>query len=159
HKGDVFYIPAGTVHAVGKGTLIAEIQENSNVTYRVYDYHRKDKNGNLRELHLEKALQVMQMRPAQAVSESVKTEENLSYSVQELCHCRYFNTDKIQIKESFLFSVAQDSFQVLLCIGGNGYIQNQKENLSFRKGDCLFLPAGLGNCLICGNTEMLKIKC
>ena len=159
HKGEVFYIPAGTVHAIGKGALIAEIQENSNLTYRVYDYNRTDKNGNKRELHLKKALQVMQTVPAQKQPVCGKTEDKFSYSMQELCHCSYFNTDKIRIKEKFSFSVERNSFQVLLCIDGSGSIQNHETSLSFQKGKCIFLPAGIGNCIIEGKTELLKISC
>ena len=158
-KGDVFYIPAGTVHAIGKGVLIAEIQENSNITYRVYDYNRLDKNGNQRELHIEKALQVMHCRPASEISFDKNFFKNSDYQIETLCNCQYFETKKIIIKHKFNFMVKTDSFQVLLCLNGMSTVNHEQEFIKIQKGDCVFLPAGLGICEIHGNAELLKIKC
>ncbi|MDE6005720.1 MAG: class I mannose-6-phosphate isomerase [Oscillospiraceae bacterium] len=158
-KGDVIYIPAGTVHAIGKGILIAEIQENSNITYRVYDYDRLDKNGNRRELHIEKALEVMHCAPAPEIIFDKNFFKNSDYEIETLCNCNYFKIKKIMIKKYFNFFVTTDSFQVLLCLDGISKIIHEQEIIKIKKGDCVFLPAGLGNCKIQGNAELLKIKC
>lgn len=159
HKGDVFYIPAGTVHAIGKGILIAEIQENSNITYRVYDYDRVDKNGNQRELHIEKALQVMHPAPAPELMFDREYQKTDDYTIETLCNCQYFKTQKIKIRNYFHFAVENDSFQVLLCLDGTSVITHEQECINIQKGECIFLPAGLGDCRIDGSAELLKIKC
>ncbi|MDE6730544.1 MAG: class I mannose-6-phosphate isomerase [Oscillospiraceae bacterium] len=167
HKGDVFFIPAGTVHAIGKGILLAEIQENSNLTYRVYDYDRTDQNGQRRQLHIEKALDVMQLQPADSRnfvnSENSKNSENIA--IRTLCECDYFKTDKIDLDDSrdFDFCVHPDSFQVLLCLDGNAILTHPQgcdtETIRIRKGDCLFLPANAGQCNLTGDAEFLKVIC
>lgn len=162
HKGDVFFIPPGTIHAIGAGTVIAEIQESSNVTYRVYDYNRLDKNDQPRALHFDKAIQVLNMVPDKDVRQKPR---NISYfpgcAKEVLCRCRYFETERIQVSVYCSFAVTQQSFQILLCINGNGtlLVGNNPIGLPFRKGDCIFLPANLGNCHVRGCTELLKIRC
>lgn len=159
HKGDVFYIPAGTVHAIGKGAVIAEIQENSNVTYRVYDYDRTDKNGNKRELHTEKALEVMKLEPAPETKSYDDYSECPDYSVKTLCSCRYFTTEKVNVRKAYGFDVEEDSFQVILCTDGRGTVKNNDNEVSMIKGDCIFLPADIGRIEVDGNAEFLKVKC
>lgn len=159
HKGDVFYIPAGTVHAIGKGALIAEIQENSNITYRVYDYDRTDENGNRRELHTEKALDVMNFAPAPETKSYDDYYECPDYSSKTLCSCRYFTTEKINVKKIYGFDVGDESFQVILCIDGTGTVKNNDSKVSMIKGDCIFLPANIGKIEVNGNAEFLKVKC
>lgn len=161
-KGDIFFIPAGLVHAIGAGTLIAEIQESSNVTYRVYDYNRTDKNGKKRELHFDKALDVMNMRASPPVVQHARLLRYYPGCSREiLCRCKYFETERIQVSKAFAFSVFNTSFQVLLCIDGSGGIETENihKPLRFKKGDCVFLPAGLGRCHIVGEVELLKIRC
>jgi len=112
HKGDTYFVPAGTVHGIGKGILLAEIQESSNVTYRVYDYNRVDKNGKKRELHFGKAVQVMNMRVAPDVSQKPRMVKYYSGCSRELlCRCKYFETERIQVTKGFAFSVMDTSFQ------------------------------------------------
>lgn len=106
HKGDTYFVPAGTVHGIGKGILVAEIQESSNVTYRVYDYDRVDKNGKKRELHFDKAAQVMNMKVAPDVSQKPRMVKYYSGCSRELlCRCKYFETERIQVTKGFAFSV------------------------------------------------------
>lgn len=162
HKGDVFYIPAGTVHAIGAGLLIAEIQENSNVTYRVYDYDRVDKNGKKRELHFDKAIEVMNMDASGDSCQKPATARCFAgYSEELLCRCPYFETEKIQVTKDFSFSVTDTTFQVVLCLEGDGSIEatEQGRAVRFAKGSCIFIPAGTGQCRIQGNTAILKIRC
>lgn len=163
HKGDVFFIPAGTIHAIGAGALIAEIQENSNVTYRVYDYNRIDKNGKKRELHFEKAVEVMNMRAGEPVRQKQRMVHYYPGCSRELlCRCQYFEVERIQVSKGVSFSVHNNSFQVLLCFDGSGGIETGNERnkpVRFSKGDCIFLPAGIGRCHVIGEAEFLKIRC
>ena len=162
HKGDVFYIPAGTIHAIGAGALIAEIQESSNVTYRVYDYDRIDKNGQRRPLHFDKAIEVLDMKAGADVRQKPR-KVNYYYGCarEVLCRCKYFEIERVVVSLGFSFTVMLTSFQVLLCVSGSGGITSEDRHkpLRFKKGDCIFLPAGLGRCYVLGNCEMLKIRC
>lgn len=148
-KGDVVFIEAGTIHAIGEGILLAEIQENSNVTYRVYDYGRRDKDGNLRELHIIKALEVTNLFPAKKVS---RPEPHIG-------NCKYFTVDKVnlsgKISKKLCGTVDETSFLHMLFLSGEGKIKNGNEDVKFKKGDSFFLPAGDGNYEISGECEAL----
>ena len=163
HKGDVFYVPAGTVHGIGAGILIAEIQESSNVTYRVYDYDRVDKNGKKRAIHFDKAVKVMDMDIAPDVKQKPRIVKHYPGCSRELlCRCKYFEVERIQVTKAFSFSVLEESFQVIMCLDGEGQIETMDENLKpvrFVKGRTMFLPAGLGRCLVVGDATVLKIRC
>lgn len=163
HKGDVFYVPAGTVHGIGTGILMAEIQESSNVTYRVYDYDRIDKNGKKRELHFEKAIQVMDMDITPDVKRKSRIIKHYPGCSRELlCRCKYFEVERIQVTKAFSFSVLKESFQVIMCLDGEGQIETMDESMRpvrFVKGRTLFLPAGIGRCLVVGDVTVLKIRC
>lgn len=158
HKGDVFYIPSGTVHAIGRGAVITEIQQSSNVTYRVYDYDRTDSNGNKRELHLEKALDVMRLCPAEKIK-PFNYYDCPEYSSVTLCDCNYFRTDKINVNTEYDFEVDSLTFRVMLFTNGEGIIKSSNDSVSVKKGDCIFLPAGIGKIEVNGKTEFLKIEC
>lgn len=163
HKGDLFFVPAGTVHGIGAGILLIEIQESSNVTYRVFDYDRIDKNGKKRELHFDKAVQVMNM------NEEVDTRQKsriirfyAGCSRELLCRCKYFESERIQVTKGFSFSVLDESFQVLVCLDGDCEISTmdpEQKPVRFCKGETVFLPAGLGRCKVLGKTTLLKIRC
>lgn len=163
HKGDVYYVPAGTVHGIGKGILLAEIQENSNITYRVYDYNRVDKDGKKRELHFDKAVQVMDMEPAPDVEQVPRMVQYFPGGSRELlCRCKYFEAERIQVTKGFTFSITDYSFQVLMCLDGYGQVETMDAELKpvrFMKGETLFLPAGIGRCLLIGEATLLKIRC
>lgn len=163
HKGDTYFVPAGTVHGIGKGILVAEIQESSNVTYRVYDYDRVDKNGKKRELHFSKAVQVMDMSVASDVKQKPRIVKYYPGCSRELlCRCKYFETERIQVTKGFSFSVMNSSFQILMCLEGDGQVETmdaEQKPMRFCKGETLFLPAGLGKCLMVGEAELLKIRC
>lgn len=160
-NGDIFFTPAGTIHGIGAGCLIAEIQENSDITYRVYDYDRKDKNGIKRELHFDKALEVLDLNCGQVVRQIPRMVHYYPGSRREiLCRCKYFETEKVKVTQGMSFSVMNTSFQVILCLDGNAGLETSefKKPLRFKKGDCLFLPAGLGRCFVIGECEFLKIR-
>lgn len=161
-KGDVFYIPAGMVHAIGAGVLVAEIQESSNVTYRVYDYERVGTNGKKRELQIDRAIDVLDMRAGTAVRQAPRVTHYFPGSSRELlCRCKYFEAERIGVTKAFNFSVTDTSFQVLLCIEGGGYLtaEQTSRKMPVSKGDCVFLPAGLGTCCLAGASIWMKIRC
>lgn len=161
NKGDVFYTPAGTIHGIGAGCLIAEIQENSNVTYRVYDYDRIDKNGKKRELHFDKAIQVLNMQAVKPYKQRARLMHYYPGCSREiLCRCPYFETERIKVTKGIAFTVMETSFQIILCLSGDGGLETSdyKKPLRFKKGDCIFLPAGLGRCFVIGECEFLKIR-
>lgn len=163
HKGDVFYVPAGTVHGIGAGILLAEIQESSNVTYRVYDYDRMDKNGKKRELHFNKAIQVMEMDVAPNLKQKPRIIKYYPGCSRELlCRCKYFEVERIQMTKAFSFSVLDESFQVIMCLDGEGQIETMdadQKPMRFCKGETIFLPAGIGRCLVVGEAEVIKVRC
>ena len=105
-KGDLFYIPAGTVHAIGGGSLIAEVQESSNLTYRLYDYHRIGKDGKERPLHLEKALQVAKLSAAEEPRQPMRVlNYRPGFASEFLCRCRYFEVRRFLLNtENGIFS-------------------------------------------------------
>ena len=162
-SGDVFFIQAGTVHAIGAGILLVEIQESSNLTYRLYDYNRRDKNGKLRQLRFDKAVQVLNMNPI-----GITRQKNrlVKYSIgccrEVLCRCKYFEVERILVKKRARFTIDRNSFQVLLCLNGKGSVWKADKNknaFAFVKGSCVFLPANLGECMVEGACELLKIRC
>ena len=165
HKDDLFYIKAGTIHAIGAGALIAEIQENSNLTYRLYDYNRVDKNGKLRELHIDKALEVMNYNASKDIKQPIRVHKyKKGYSSELLCRCKYFEVHKEKIntencKEMFSFQTQSNSFHVLLCVDGCGTIISEEEIIPFFKGDCIFIPANSVELKIHGVADLLNINC
>lgn len=160
-KGDVFFIEAGTIHAIGKNILIGEIQQNSNVTYRVYDYGRVDKNGKTRELHIDKALDVTRRGPV---------VPGRSCAPHIAC-CDYFTVDRISVgaKDGGVAGQAgtaeksgvkqgratADSFVSILVLDGEGTVRCGSEEIDFRKGDSIFISAGSGAYEIEGTCEAL----
>lgn len=157
-RGDSFFIPAGTVHALGAGILVAEIQESSNVTYRVYDYDRVGLDGKRRELHFDKAIEVMKMEPE---LEDIKKGRLFRFQpgqVRELlCQCRYFEVERLQCVDKLELEITEDSYQVILILEGTARINGPKEPLDVGKGQCVFLPAKLGKVSFSGNIELLHI--
>lgn len=131
-KGDLFFIPSGTLHAIGKGIVIAEIQQNSNITYRVYDYARVGADGKQRELHVDKALKVTNCIPP-------KTDYDFS---GHLVKCKYFTTDVISGTHKGYCD--EKSFVSVLVIDKEGTIVCENKTMQIKKGDSLFLPANSG---------------
>ena len=165
NKDDLFYIEAGTVHAIGAGALIAEIQESSNLTYRLYDYNRVDKNGKLRELHIDKALDVMNLETSKEVRQPIRVHNyKKCYASELLCRCKYFEVHKEKIntenfREMYSFKTESNSFHVLLCTKGCGTLISQEETIPFFKGDCIFIPANSVKLKIHGVVELLNVNC
>ena len=145
-KGESYFIPAGTIHAIGAGCLICEVQQNSNLTYRVFDYNRRDKNGNPRELHVEKALRVLDYKKYKKLAPST------AFSGEEvLASCPYFHATRLCVCGSQSLHVDAQSFKSLTCVQGNGRVGEH----TVRAGDSFFLPAGCGEILLQGEMQLV----
>ena len=162
-RNDVFFVQAGTVHAIGKGIVIAEIQESSNLTYRLYDYNRRDRNGNLRELHIDKALDVLNLHSS---AEPVQPMRLLNYqpgfASEFLTRCRYFQVERILLSaeaSEVSYYTDSSSFEVLMCVQGQGVLKGKKLRIPFRKGDTIFVPADSEALSFSGKAELLGVNC
>lgn len=155
-KGDVFYILPGTVHAIGAGILVAEIQQNSNTTFRIYDYRRKGADGRPRPLHLERAAAVTSLSPL--IPEECRANSGVvlpGLAMAEMFCCPYFRAYRVDVAGSVTFCCDGSSFQHLLCVEGEGRIRAGKETYPFRRGKSFFLPAALGEYQIQGKCRVL----
>lgn len=145
-RGDSFFIPSGMVHAIGKGILIAEIQQNSDLTYRIYDFERRQADGSLRELHTEKAMDVVRSFTEQEVDEIRFARGKSDASV--LANSPYFRVRRYALDgmdSVWNGTVEKESFSALLCVGGRGSILHDGKKYPIQKGDSYFLPAGMGD--------------
>ncbi len=155
-RGDVFYILPGTIHAIGKGILIAEIQQSSNTTFRIYDYKRRDSSGNLRPLHLERASQVLSYEPI--IPEECKSNIAVYFPEFQLCEmfsCRYFRSYRIDVQVGVTLNCDGQSFHHVLCVEGAGRICAGNKTYSLGRGDSYFMPAALGKYHIQGECRIL----
>ena len=156
HKGDVFFIEAGTLHAIGKGILIAEIQQNSNTTYRIYDYGRVGKDGKPRELHVDKAKDVTCLAPAKQYPET-PVEQYEGYTSKLLAKCSYFTSYVLDIDGSAELEADSSSFSDLLIVEGEGRVTADDE-VAFKKGDSIFVTAGTGRYTVEGRCRAVLTK-
>ncbi len=151
-KGDLFFIEAGTLHAIGKGILLAEIQQNSNTTYRVYDYGRLGADGKPRALHVEKAIDVTSCTPP---TRGTEPEGELvignGYRTQLLTKCDLFNVQKAEINSEYSEIADEGSFVSILVTDGEGTV----DGLEIKKGDSLFIPANYGMFTLQGKLEII----
>lgn len=155
-KGDVFFIEAGTLHAIGKGILILEIQQNSNCTYRIYDFDRKDKNGNKRELHVDKALDVTNLNKLDI--EKFNNYEILdfgNYSKRILAKCEYFETSLFETKDNVLLNSDNSSFHSIISITAGLILESENGNININKGDSIFIKSNFGNYRISGTGKFV----
>ena len=143
HKGDVFFISAGTLHAIGEGILIAEVQQNSNSTYRVSDYGRLGADGKPRELHVEKAIDVTKCeKPSVPYGQVGDVTEKGSDKCRKLASCELFTTELISLKEKIKI-LNGESFVSLLVLSGNATFSWNDGEMEIKKGDSIFVPLGL----------------
>lgn len=151
-KGDCFFIPAGTVHAIEKGCFIAEIQQTSDITYRIYDYDRRDKNGNARELHTELATDVINFEAQKEHSIHYHKHENHS---EELVDCNYFTTSYLKFdKEIEKDYIDIDSFVIYMCLEGHFTIAyDVDKSVQVKKGETILVPACLKNIFLIPQKE------
>lgn len=162
-KNDVFFLDPGTIHAIGAGCLVAEIQENSNLTYRLYDYDREDKYGNKRELHIDKALEVANLNSSAAPKQPLRVLRYKPGIASELIgRCKYFEVHRLFInterRQQVFFRSDELSFRVLLCVNGCGTMFFGDEMLNIYKGDCFFVPADSVEIRLHGKMQLLDVR-
>lgn len=153
HKGDVIYIPSGTVHAILKGTLICEIQQNSNLTYRVYDWDRIGKDGKPRELHIQKAIDVIKQDTKQNIIPTMNQEKD---SYQNVIDCNYFKVDLLNITSNYQETSNKESFEAMMVVEGNGILKVNNKEYEIKLGDSFIIPANLGKYEVKGKLKLLK---
>lgn len=165
HKDDLFYIEAGTVHAIGAGALVVEIQESSNLTYRLYDYGRMDKNGKQRELHIEKALRVINYASTATPRQPMRLLHYHQGRASELLtRCKYFQVERLLLNTEIYrqltdYKTESNSFHALLCTDGCGVLFWEDFMLNFFKGDCIFIPADSIPLKLHGKAQLLDVSC
>lgn len=152
-KGDVFFLETGTVHAIGAGTLIAEIQQTSDITYRLYDFDRVDANGNTRELHIDLALDAINYNVVDTEKKYSKTE-NVS---NEIVSCPYFTTNFIPLKDTISITKNNNSFSVFMCVDGDFTLIVDGDSYRYGKGRTVLLPASITNYQLSGEASILEI--
>ena len=153
-KGDYFYIQAGTIHAIGEGIVICEIQQSSNSTYRVYDFGRVGVDGKPRDLHIEKALDVSNLSPIDTSSLEIKEETIDGVEYKRMPNNPYFSVQEITLDGKLSLEATADSFIAFTVIEGQGSVKAE-EQLEFIKGDSFFVPAGYGTFELSGNCKVI----
>lgn len=158
-KGDLFFIQSGTIHAICKGVLLAEVQQNSNVTYRVYDYGRLQ-NGKPRELHIDKALDVINLNAipcdGKPLGEPIKQD---GFTETLLTKCELFTVKRLDVEEKAVLTADETSFVSLVALDGNGVLSYGDSCITFYKGESVFIPASFGEFEILGNVTVLETRC
>lgn len=152
-QGDVFFLETGTIHAIGAGIVVAEIQQTSDITYRIYDFDRIDVNGNKRELHVDLSLEAINFQTVKAQKHYSKME-NVS---NEVVNCNYFTTNFIPLDGHKKVYKHGNSFTVFMCVDGEYQLTIDGENFSYYKGDTVLIPAALTDFQLSGNASILEI--
>ena len=158
-KGDVFFIDSGTLHAIGKGILICEIQQNSNTTYRIYDYGRVGKDGKPRELHVKKAIDVTKLEPpTKPTTALAKIDIIPGLDMKLLAECEYFTAYHAKLKGEASLKAGSESFQTFTVLSGSLKLTSGDTVLDFYKGESVFIPAGLGIYTLTGDATFILSK-
>lgn len=158
-KGDVFFIDSGTLHAIGKGILICEIQQNSNTTYRIYDYGRVGKDGKPRELHVKKAIDVTKLEPpTKPTTALAKIDSIPGLDMKLLAECEYFTAYHATLKGEASLKAGSESFQTFTVLSGSLKLTSGDTVLDFYKGESVFIPAGLGIYTLTGDATFILSK-
>lgn len=153
-KGDCYCIPAGMLHGIGKGVIIAEIQQNSNVTYRVYDYNRRDSSGKLRPLHIDKAVQVINPSLNPQNTAQCKPLDYSGYSSKQLTNWKWFSAQVFDVKEAVTLPVSE-YFSCVTILSGTFHLEHNIECRRLNKGQSLFIPAETEGCTMTGKGQLL----
>ncbi|MBO5396329.1 MAG: class I mannose-6-phosphate isomerase [Clostridia bacterium] len=157
--GDVVFIPSGMLHAIGEGILLAEVQQSSNSTYRVFDYMRRDKNGNLRELHVKKAVDVMNLKVTDVNFSAEGSPEKTGDAVKTyLTGCQYFKMTRVELDGTYTDTADKTSFVSLLVLDGEGKITSEDGEIALKKGSSIFIPASKGEYSVSGKLEILETR-
>ena len=156
-KGDVFFIKSGTLHAIGKGIVLAEVQQNSNTTYRVYDYERVDSDGKQRPLHIEKAIDVIDLLPSilYPAEQFIQYDD---YKTRQLASCEYFKTYLYSVDTSCDIIADSKSFNSIVVLEENPVMIYNEGSLPLKKGNSVFIPATFGKYTISGQCEFILTK-
>lgn len=152
-SGDVFFLETGTVHAIGAGLLVAEIQQTSDITYRLYDFDRVDVSGNTRELHVDLALEAINYNKVETKKEYNKKIN----SSNKIVDCPYFTTNFIPLDNAISISKTGRSFTVFMCIEGTFEIEYNNLKTQYKKGDTVLIPAAMNTFILCGKASILEI--
>jgi mannose-6-phosphate isomerase len=158
HAKDAIFVPAGTVHTIGAGLVLCEIQQQSDLTYRVYDYNRRDAAGRTRELHIDKAMDVIRFGEQRGGKIEPVTVERGSISETYLAACRYFVTERWELSKAISRSTSREHFDLLILISGRGKIEVGGESVTYAPAQTWFVPAALGEYRIAPEerTELLR---
>ena len=152
-SGDVFFLETGTVHAIGAGLVVAEIQQTSDITYRLYDFDRVDAQGNKRELHVDLALDAINYNKVDT-QKKYETKENVSNTVVD---CPYFTTNLIPLESKIEASKSNETFTVYMCIEGSFEIEMDGFKHTYIKGDTVLVPAAINSFILSGKASILEI--
>ena len=151
-KGDFISIPAGTIHAICEGILLCEIQESSNITYRVFDWNRVGLDGKPRQLHKERAKDVIDLNVKTQVSNYYDVKENIN-----IYNSNSFSIDLISIRDATIENSDKESFIAYIVLEGNGKVKTQDFEENIKKGSVFLIPAELGEYILTGNMKMMKV--
>lgn len=158
HPGDFFFIPPGTVHAIGAGILLAEIQQNSDITYRLYDFDRIGSDGRPRDLHVESALEVASLSPPCLTAPGARILASSSnYTHTRLAATKGFIADKLVFNERYELSVSHNSFLAILCLAGDIQLRCGDWHQYVHAGACVFVPAGSDSVQLLGSGDILMV--
>ncbi|MGM0409702.1 MAG: type I phosphomannose isomerase catalytic subunit [Bacillota bacterium] len=158
-KGDYIFIPAGTVHAIKGGILLAEIQQNSDTTYRLYDWDRKNKNGNSRNLHIDKAFEVINSVKDLNYKLQLKKDlyfSNKNYKLKILTASPYFLVEYINLKKEFNFNTKGEKFHIIINLGNELTVNSNSDSVKIKKGETILIPAALNQVSISGEGKFLR---
>jgi mannose-6-phosphate isomerase len=152
-KGDVFFLETGTVHAIGAGLLVAEIQQTSDITYRIYDFDRVDAQGNTRELHVDLALEAINYKKVDTYS---RYNEEVNHS-NTIVNCPYFTTNFVPLEGNINVKKTGESFTVYMCTEGEFELEYAHSSIKYKKGDTVLVPAALNEYTLSGKASILEI--
>ncbi len=153
-RGESYFIPAGLAHAIGGGILIAEIQQNSDLTYRIYDYDRVGADGKKRQLHVTQALDVV--RPfTKEETNAVRYARGTANDCECLANAEYFSVFRIKLDGERSFTADKKSFHCLLAVDGNATIISAGKEYSITRGECVYIPANMGEYTLRGSATVL----
>ena len=156
-EGDVFFLPAGRVHTIGRGNMIAEIQQTSDITYRIYDFDRKDASGNTRELHVDEALDAIDYTFYDEYKTRYKDSPN---EAVELVSCPYFTTNKVELtsgNESIRNHEGLDCFRIYICLEGEGILSYNDDTINLSLGDAVLVPAEITSVTLSSSESGVKL--
>ncbi len=152
-QGDVFFLETGTVHAIGAGLVVAEIQQTSDITYRLYDFDRTDAQGNKRELHVDLALDAINYKK----TDTYKKYNKVDNESNTIVDCSYFTTNFIPLQGEVQVNKNGKTFTVYMCTEGDFEIETEGEKYSYKKGDTVLMPASVNKFILNGNASILEV--